>query len=147
MMAKKAPNDRGIPQDRVQIKVSKKVKTLHPVVENIVNNLAQTGVIKFIRILPDFMQASNEATDGGNVRLPITKPGHPTAVGISLIIDLTSKEVHFFEITSAVPGYGGTMVDAVLRALPEEWGAVVVMDWSNGFWERMQQKYTHLEIL
>jgi hypothetical protein len=130
----------------VQIKVSKKVKTLHPVVKSIADNLAQTVAIRFIRILPDFLQASSEATDG-RVRLPITKPGHPTAVGVSLIIDFTSKEVQFFEITSAVRGYGGTMVEAVLKSLPQEWRAVVVMDWSDGFWVRMQQEYTNLEVL
>lgn len=146
MMATAVPNDRGIPQGVAQIKVSKKVKALHPVVKSIAENLAQTGAIQFIRILPDFLQASSEATSG-RVRLPITKPGHPTAVGVSSIIDLPSKEVHFFEITSAVRGYGGTMVDAVLRALPRGWRAVVVMDWSDGFWERMQQKHTNLEVL
>lgn len=80
-----------------QTKVSKKVKTLHPVVKNIAENLAQIGAIKFIRILPDFLQASSEATDG-RIKLPITKPGHPTAVCVSLIIDSTLKEAQFFEI-------------------------------------------------
>ena len=74
MMATKVPNDRGIPQGLAQIKVSKKVKALHPVVKGIARNLAQTGAIQFIRILPDFLQASSEATSG-RVRLPITNPG------------------------------------------------------------------------
>jgi len=33
------------------------------------------------------------------------------------------------------------MVDAVIRALPEDWSAAVVMDWSGGFWEKMREKY------
>jgi hypothetical protein len=146
MMATKTDDNKGLSQIMAQIKVSKKVKTLHPVVKNIAENLAQTGAIKFIRILPDFLQASSEAT-GDRIKQPITKPGHPTAVGVSLIIDLASKEVQFFEITSAVRGYGGTMVGAIIKSLPREWRPVVVMDWSDGFWIRMQQKFTNIEII
>ena len=29
------------------------------------------------------------------------------------------------------------MVEAVLKDLPEEWNVVVVMDWSDGFWDNM----------
>jgi len=31
------------------------------------------------------------------------------------------------------------MVDAVLKDLPEEWNVVVVMDWSDGFWDKMKK--------
>ena len=41
------------------------------------------------------------------------------------------------------------MVDAVMRALPVEWKAVVLMgwDWSDGFWEHMGGKYANIEIV
>ena len=55
--------------------------------------------------------------------------------------------MQFYEITSATKGYGAKMVDAVLRALPEGWTGVVVMDWSGGFWKRMSEKYENLEIM
>jgi len=29
------------------------------------------------------------------------------------------------------------MVDAVLKDLPKEWNGVVVMDWSDGFWDKI----------
>ena len=129
-----------------EIKLSRKVKELHPVVESIARNLAHLAPIRLVRILPDFLQASSEVTSG-RFKLPITKTGHPSAIGVSLILDLTYQEVHFFEITSAVMGYGGRMVEAVMRALPQDWRAVVMMDWSHGFWERMQEKCDNLEIM
>ena len=39
------------------------------------------------------------------------------------------------------------MVDAVIKALPIDWQTVVVMDWSQGFWEKMVEKYDKLSIL
>ena len=131
---------------KATITVSKKIRTLHPVVENIANNLAGIKPIRFIRISPDFLQASSEVTKG-RAKIPITKPEHPTAIGLSLIIDLAQKDIHFFEMNSPIKGYGGKMVDAVLNDLPKEWSAIVVMHWSDGFWDRMQEKHGNLEIL
>ena len=131
---------------KAEIMISKKIRDLHPVVENIVNNLAGIEPIRFIRISPDFIQASSEATKG-RVKNPITKSGHPSAIGLSLIIDYTYKDIHFFEMNSPIKGYGGMMVEAVLRDLPKEWRGVVVMDWSDGFWDKMKMKYRNLEIM
>ncbi len=39
------------------------------------------------------------------------------------------------------------MVKAVITAIPEDWEAVVVMDWSGGFWDRMVEKYETIVIL
>jgi hypothetical protein len=39
---------------------------------------------------------------------------------VSLILDLDHKDIQFFEMNSAIKGYGGKMVDAVLKNLPEE---------------------------
>ena len=36
------------------------------------------------------------------------------------------------------------MVDAVLKDLPKEWNEVVVMDWSDGFWDKMKIKHNNL---
>ena len=134
--------------ERARIRISGKVQALDPVVEAMARNLAEVDPIRFIRILPDLLEASSEATAGRN-NIPITKPGHPSAVGISVILDLACQEIQFFAITSANRGYGGKMVDAVMRALPSDWRAVVVMewDWSDGFWEHMSEKYAGLEIV
>jgi|AntAceMinimDraft_9_1070365.scaffolds.fasta_scaffold24103_2 hypothetical protein len=36
------------------------------------------------------------------------------------------------------------MVDAVLKNLPKEWNGVIIMDWSNGFWDKMKKKHNNL---
>jgi hypothetical protein len=53
------------------------------------------------------------------------------------MLDFTTDTIQFFEITSAVTGYGEKMVQSVMTALPEDWEACVVMDYSEGLWERM----------
>ena len=126
--------------------VTKKIKHIHPVVDNIVKNLAEIDKIQFIKLSPDFLQASNKRHEGG-IKNPITKPGHPTAVGVSLILDVDHKDIQFFEMTSAIKGYGEKMVDAVMKELPEEWSGVIVMDWSGGFWDKMKKKHRNLVIL
>lgn len=131
---------------KVKITVSKKVKEIHPVVKDIIENLAELEFIHFIRLSPEYLQASNELTEG-RVKIPVTKPEHPTAIGVYLIIDIAYKDIQFYEITSVIKGCGGKMVDAVLKALPKGWNGVVVMDWSNGFWDKMAEKYKNLYIL
>ncbi len=39
------------------------------------------------------------------------------------------------------------MVQAVMTALPDDWEACVVMDWSEGFWDKMAEKYDKIVIL
>ncbi len=133
---------------RARIRVSRKVKTLHPVARNMATNLAEIDPIHFIRILPDLLEASSEATAGRN-KIPIIRPGHSGPIGVSVILSFESREIQFFAITSAKKRYGGKMVDAVMRALPVGWKAVVLMgwDWSGGFWEHMSGKYANLEIV
>lgn len=55
--------------------------------------------------------------------------------------------IRFYEITSAVKGQGSKMVEAVMKAIPKDWQAVVVMDWSQGFWEKMEERYPNLNIM
>ena len=88
---------------KAEIMISNKIRKLHPIVENISNNLARIEPIRFIRISSDFLQASSEITQG-RVKKPITKSGHPSAIGVSLIIDFAFKAIHFFEINSPIKG-------------------------------------------
>ena len=129
----------------VHIRVSKKVKALNPFAQAIAGNLAKVAPIRFVRVLPDLVEASSEA-GRGRACIPITKPEHPTAIGISVIFSLEHKSIQFFAVTSSQKGYGGKMVDAVMQALPTGWRAFVVMDWSGGFWQHMKRKYANLEI-
>ena len=130
----------------LKIRYIQKPKSVHQVVEHIARNLAEIDIIKYITISKDYIKASSEVTTG-RTKIPITKIDHPTAVGVSLIIELDYKVIQFNELNSPVKGYGSKMVDAVINALPEDWTAVVVMNWSGGFWEKMREKHRKLVIL
>ena len=119
--------------------VSQKMKTIPAVIDRIVRNLAQLDIIRFIKVHPDFLAASNEIKGGS--RDPVATPHHPTAVGVSLILDFQFKVLQFYEIAAARRGYGHTMVAAVLEGLPQDWEVCIAMDWSGGFWEKMKDKY------
>ena len=56
-MKNKSQADYEIAEDKANIKISRIIRTLHPVVVNIVNNLADIDLIRFIRILPDNLKA------------------------------------------------------------------------------------------
>lgn len=145
-MRKKKFNIFNLAGDKAEIKISASVKEIHPVVEIIASNLANLDFIHFIRISPDSLQASSELAEG-RFKTPITKPDHPTATGVQLIIDQSFNDVQFYEINSSAKGCGGKMVEAVMKALPEDWQAAVVMDWSQGFWEKMEKRYRNLNIM
>ncbi len=119
--------------------VSKDMKTVPALIDRIVRNLAQLDIIRYIKVRPDFLAASNEIKGGS--RDPVAVPHHPTATGVSLILDFQHQFLQFYEITAARKGYGQKMVDAVLSGLPEDWEVCIVMDWSGGFWQKMKANY------
>ncbi len=132
--------------DDTQIWALKKVKTIHPIVENTVKNLAGLDIIKFIRITSNSIQASSEL--GGNkLKIPVAKTFHPTATGVHLTYDFEFKTMEFYEINSAIKGWGEKMVKASLEYLPKDWEVALVFDWSSGFWDKMEQKYNHAKWL
>ena len=101
--------------------------------------------MRIVRVTAGFLSAFSETS--GACGYPVTRPGHPTAVGVSLIFDEKRREIQFFEITSALKGCGARMVEAVVNALPRGWKAVVVLDWSGGFWEVMRQRHRRIKLL
>lgn len=131
--------------EKAQISISKGLRTLHPVIKQVADNLAGIDAIRSVKVTSGFLQASSE-TEGARM-LPVTEPGHPTAIGISLILEEDREEIQFYEITSAVKGYGSRMVEAVLNALPKNWKAVVVMDWSGGFWKAMRRRHRRIVLM
>ena len=137
--------NRDCAREKAQVAVSKRVQPLHPVVKEIAQTLAGIDAIRFVKVTPGFLQVSSEAC--GARMLPVTEPGHPTAVGVSLILEEDREEIQFYEITSAVKGYGSKMVESVLKALPKKWKAVVVMDWGGGFWEAMRRRHRRIVLL
>ena len=104
---------------RAEVVISRRARPVHPVVMRIAENLAGIETVRIVRVTPGFLSASSETS--GARRCPVTKPGHTTAVGVSLILDEKRKEIQFFEITSAVKGCGTLMVEAVMNALPRGW--------------------------
>jgi hypothetical protein len=114
-------------------------------VRRIAENLAEVDVIRVVKVTPGCLHASSE-TQGGR-RHPVATPGHPTAIGVSLIVEEGRKEIQFYEITAAVKGYGSRMVEAVVNALPRDWKAFVLMDWSDGFWKAMRRRHRKIVLL
>lgn len=130
---------------KAEIAVSRSAQPVHPVARAIAENLAGIDVMRIVKVTPGFLEASSEAS-GGRKR-PIATPGHPTAIGVSLILDEDRKEIQFYEMTSAVKGYGSRMVEAVLNALPKNWQVFVLMDWSDGFWKVMRRRHRRIQLL
>jgi len=127
--------------------VATNVKNIHPIVDRIVTNLCKIDLINYVRVSKEDIYASNEIKIIGRTKMLVSTPGHPSAVGVHLILDFRLDGIQFFEITSAVKGYGEKMVKAAVTAIPDEWEAGVVMDWSDGFWNRMSEKYDKIVIL
>lgn len=127
--------------------IANNVRSIHPVVDQMVRNLLEIDLIQYVRITKDDLQASSDVMVRGRTKIPISTHGHPTAVGVHVILNILPNEVHFFEITSAVKGYGEKMVQAVLKSIPDNWKAAVAMDISGGFWDKMVDKYDNIVIL
>jgi len=127
--------------------VANNVRTIHPGVDKMVRNLLEIDLIQYLRVSKEDIQASNDTMVRGRTKIPISTQGHPTAVGVHVMLDIHQKAVHFYEITSAVKGYGERMVQAVLKSIPDDWDAAVVMDYSGGFWDKMVKKYDNIVIL
>jgi hypothetical protein len=130
-----------------KIIIATKTKTIHPVVDSIVNQLLEIDCIQFIRVAKNDIQASNEIAIKGRTKIPISTPGHCTAIGVHLIIEESEKTIQFFEITSATKGYGERIVRATMTSIPDDWEAIVIMDYSFGFWKKMTNKYDKIMIL
>ena len=127
--------------------VASNVKIIHPVVDRIVTNLCKIDLINYVRVTKEDIYASNEIKIIGRTKMPVSTPGHPSAVGVHLILDFIFDGIQFFEMTSAVKGYGEKMVNAVVTAIPDDWEAAVVMDYSGGFWDKMSEKYDKIVML
>jgi hypothetical protein len=127
--------------------VASNVKSIHPVVDRIVTNLCNIDLINYVRVTKEDIYASNEIKIIGRTKMPVSTPGHPSAVGVHLILEFIFDGIQFSEITSAVKGYGEKMVNVVVTAIPVDWEVAVVMDYSGGFWDRMSEKYDNIVIL
>jgi hypothetical protein len=127
--------------------VASRLKEIHPLTDRIVRQLVCIDKIEYIWVGHDRILASNEIKIEGSRKIPITKPGHPTAIGFDLLIDISYKSVQFYEIASAEKGNGETMLKAVLEALDPGWEVVIGMDFSMGFWDVMAERYEQVVVM
>ena len=123
-----------------QIWVITKVKELPVLIVNMALQLAELDFICYIRISNDSLAASTENYPN-RPKVPVTHMNHPTAVGIQILYNVEYKYIDFFDINSPVKGNGSKMVAAVLKGFPKDWKAAVVLDWSGGFWDKMEEKH------
>ena len=80
--------------------VASNVKSIHPVVDSIVTNLCKIDLINYVRVSKEDIYASSEIKIIGRTKMPVSTPGHPSAVCVHLILDFNLGSIQFFEITS-----------------------------------------------
>ena len=125
------------------IYISEPLKHIGKLNFDITISLAKLTFLTYFRVKSEVVIASNEK----NGRVLIAEPGHKSAIGVHLLLDHNFHTLSFFEINSPKKGCGRLMVGAVMSSLPEDWTAVVAIDYSNGFWEKMKSRYRNLEIM
>ena len=82
---KEIQTSRDCAEQRAEVVISKRARPVHPVVTRIAENLAGIEIMRIVKVTSGFLSASSETY--GARTCPVTKPGHPTAVGVSLILD------------------------------------------------------------
>ena len=127
-----------------QIWVITRVKKLPVEIIEMAIRLANLEFIKYVRICDETLSASSENYPK-RPKVPITHMNHETAIGVQILYSISYKTIDFYDINSPVKGNGSKMVDAILEDFPTDWQPAVVMDWSNGFWDKMKEKYKKLE--
>ena len=127
-----------------QIWVITRIKKLPVEIVEMAIRLADLAFIKYVRICDETLSASSENYPK-RPKVPITHMNHETAVGIQVLYSTTYKTIDFYDINSPIKGHGSKMVDAILKDFPADWQPAVVMDWSNGFWDKMKEKYKNIE--
>jgi len=127
-----------------QIWVITRVKKLPIEVINMAVRLADLEFINYVRICDETLSASSENYPN-RPKVPITNMNHETAIGIQILYSTNYKSINFFDINSPIKGKGSKMVDALFKDFPKDWQPAVVMDWSNGFWDKMKEKHKKLE--
>lgn len=127
-----------------KIWVINRVKTLPIVIIKMAVRLSELDFINYVRICDETLSASSESYPN-RPKVPITHMNHETAIGIQILYNTKHQYVDFFDINSPIKGNGSKMVAAILECFPENWQPTVVMDYSNGFWDKMEEKYKHLK--
>lgn len=77
------------------------VKTVHPVYLLLSEALAEIDILKYVKIYNGSVKASNILSENGK-KEPVIKIGDENIVVVELLIDIPSKTIQFYSITSAV---------------------------------------------
>jgi len=131
--------------DGERIRKAHSVRKIPAVFQSLAMSLARVPVLRYIKIFPDRIAASNMLSDDGK-KNPVVVIGAEGIVAVELLVDVRSEIVQFYALTSATKGYGRQIVEAVVSATPEDWFLAVPMDWSGGFWEKMAEEYPRLAL-
>jgi hypothetical protein len=131
--------------DGGRILKARTVRHVDPVSEALANALSAVPPLRYIKIFPGRLSASNDLSADGR-KNPVVTVGAEGIVGVELLVDAESRVVQFYTITSTAKGCGRKIVAAVVAATPADWQLVVVMDWSGGFWRRMAEDHPRLVI-
>jgi len=121
------------------------VKHAHGIFSDLAKALASNTELKYIKIYNGRILASNALSENGR-KQPVTEIGKENIVGVELLIDEPTKVIQFYSLTSAIKGCGQKIVSTVLDATPEDWEVVVLMDWSEGFWQIMADRFPRLRV-
>jgi hypothetical protein len=131
--------------DGERIRKAHSVRHIESIFHRLAMSLAQIPELRYIKIFPERLTASNALSQDGK-KNPVVEVGAEGIVGVELLIDQSEQVVQFYALTSAIKGCGRKMVEAVIKATPEDWQLAVVMDWSRGFWPKMAQKHPRLAV-
>jgi hypothetical protein len=126
-----------------QIWVITRVKKLPSEIVKMAINLASLDFIKYVRICDDTLSASSENYPN-RPKVTITHMNHETATGIQILYSTEHEYVDFFDINSPIKGNGSKIANAILKNFPKEWTPAVTMDWSDWFWQKIEEKYDYL---
>jgi hypothetical protein len=125
-----------------RVHVIGRVKQLPYEIVEMALRLSELDFIKYVFICDETLAASSESYPN-RPKVPITYMNHETAIGVQILYSLSHKYINFFDINSPIKGKGSKMVDAILKDFPKDWQPTVVMDWNNGFWDRMKKNITN----
>jgi len=131
--------------DGERVRKANSVRNMHPVFRSLATSLVRVPDLRYIKIFPERITASNVLSEDGK-KNPVVTIGAEGMVGVELLIDVPNMIVQFYALTSDRKGCGRQIVAAIADATPEDWFLAVLMDWSGGFWEKMAEEYPRLAL-
>ena len=131
--------------DGERIRKARTLRRVEPVYEHLAVALAAITALRFVKLFPGRVGASNLLSTDGK-KNPVVAIGAEGITGVELLVDTETHVVQFYAITSAEQGVGRQIVEAVVGATPADWLLAVPMDWSVGFWERMARDDPRLQV-